>query len=326
MAVLVAVPLEEVGDDLRNLRLAFRIDSEQVVVHAVVHGATDSVESVLGRVVAERVMRSSVKVAVVAAQARLRVGGVVDVVAGSLCGLEPLVLVCVGPAAEQVYERGQAVRSVAPGVVAIGRLEGSDIGLFAVQGLAIAFPASLQDALRILHVLGIVPAVGCEQQRHHEVNFAVGSVTPVAYGTIAVCLPGEIAAATRSGVLPHVLLGPVPELAELFLVVGLHGNHHTVGHAFGTDVVVVDVDDVAAVAVFVIHGLVVLAAEVVVPEFIQFILDILVGFPQDGLERARVIASVVGSRVILLVAIRAVVGSVFVEELDGCSFILCKGN
>ena len=74
-------------------------------------------------------------------------------------------------------------------------------------------------------------------------------------------------------------LGPFPELIELFPMVCLHGNHHAVAHAFGTDIVVVDVYDVAAVAIFVIHSLVVLTAKIVVPEFVNLVLDILVGFP-----------------------------------------------
>ena len=48
-------------------------------------------------------------------------------------------------------------------------------------------------------------------------------------------------------------------------VVCLHGNHHAVRHAFGANIIVVDVDNVSAVAVFIIYGLVILATEVVVP-------------------------------------------------------------
>ena len=116
-----------------------------------------------------------------------------------------------------------------------------------------------------------------------------------------------------------MLLGPVPELVELFPVIGLHGNHHAVAHAFGTDVVVVDIDDVAAIAVFVIHGLVILAAKVMVPEFVKLVLDILVGLAEESLERARVIARVVGARRLrtILFAIGAKVGSAIVEECAG---------
>ena len=319
VAVPVAVPLEEVRDDLRNLRLALHIHTEQVAIHAVVHGAADGIERVLGGVVAESVMRSSVEVAVVAAKARLRVCGIVDVVAGRLRRLFPLVGVGSRPAAEQVYECGQTVRGVAPGVVAVARLERCNEGLFAVQGLTVAFPAGLQDALCVLHVVRVVPAVGRKQKRHHEVDFAVGSVAPVAHGTVAVRLPREIAGTTRGRIAPHVFLGPVPEFAELFLVVGLHGNHHAVAHAFGTDVVVVDIDDVAAVVVFVIHGLVVLAAKVMVPEFVKLILYVFVSLAEERLERARVIARVVGARRLraILFAVGAKVGSAIVEECAG---------
>ena len=319
MPVPVPVLLEEVGNHLRDFRLAFHIHAEQVAVHAVVHGATDGIERVFRRIVAKGVVRSPVEVAVVAAQARLRVCGIVDVVAGGLRRLFPLVGVGIGPAAEQVHECGQTVRGVAPGVVAVARLEGCDKRLFAVQGLTVAFPAGLQDALCVLHVLSVVPAVGRKQKRHHEVDFAVGSVAPVAYGTVAVRLPREIAASTRGRIAPHVFFGPVPELAELFLVVGLHGNHHAVAHALGADVVVVYIDNVAAVVVFVIHGLVVLPAKIVIPEFVKLILYVFVSLAEESLERARVIARVVGARRLraILFAVGAKVGSAIVEECAG---------
>ena len=116
--------------------------------------------------------------------------------------------------------------------------------------------------------------------------------------------------------MPEVALGPIPELFKFIFVVGLHSNHHAVTHAFGTDIVVVDIDDVATIAVFVIHCLVILAAKIVVPELVQLVLDILVGLTQDGLEWAGVIAGVVGASRLgtVFFAIRTVVGILLVKE------------
>ena len=314
--MLVVVFFEEVGDNFGNFRLALHIHAEQVAVHAVVHGTTDGVERILRGIVAKCVVRRSIKVAVVAAQTRFGVSGVVNVVAGGFCRLLPFILVGIGPATEQIDECRQAVGGIAPSVVAVCRLECSDEISFAVQGAAIAFPACFQNCLRVFHVAFVVPAVSREQERHHEVDFAVGGVSLVAGRTVAVRLPRKVAVATSSGVMPQMAFGPIPKLFKFIFVVGLHGNHHAITHAFGTDIVVVDIDNVATIAVFVIHSLIILAAKIVVPEFVKLVLDIFICLTQDGLERAGVIASVVGTSRLgtVFFAIRTVVGILLVKE------------
>ena len=147
-------------------------------------------------------MRSSIKVAVIGAQTRLRVGGIVDVLACSLCSLQPFIFVRIGPAAEQIDKCRQAIRGIAPSVVAICGLERGNVGLFAIQRATITLPTGFQNSLRIFHVFRIIPTVGSKQKRHHEVDFAVWSVALVTGRTVAIRLPREVAVATTGRVMP----------------------------------------------------------------------------------------------------------------------------
>ena len=177
----------------------------------------------------------------------------------------------------------------------------------------------------VLSVLIIVPAVCRKQEGHHEVHFAVRRAVVIATGATVVTLPRKVAVPVAA-LVPHVVLGPFPELVEFFLVVRLHGNHHAVGHAFGTDVVVVDVLDVAFVTLVVKDLGIFITLEVVIPKSIHFFLDFFIGLAQVFRESAGVIARIVGTTVVLVfVAVRAVVGTVLVEEFGGYGRIRRSG-
>jgi len=85
------------------------------------------------------------------------------------------------------------------------------------------------------------PPAGCgEIQSGDEPLFAIGSRVVVDPGSIGPAVPGEIASMRTASML-HIRFRPFPQPVELGFPVQLHGDHHSVGHAFGPDILIVDI-------------------------------------------------------------------------------------
>ena len=325
--MLVVVLFEEVNDAAGHFFLASRISTEEVIVHTEVHCAAHCVVHVLFSIaVIAYAVRSTVEVVVIREQAGLCVGGFVQVIARCLCSLAPLILIGGGPASEKINVSRQVVRRVGEVVFVALRLECDDVMLRFEKAMLAVVPHFLQDVLSIVHVLAVVPAVCCKEKRHHEIHFAVRCAVIVTTRAAFVALPSEVAI-PATALVPHVVLGPVPELVKFFLVTSLHGNHHTVRHTFRTDVSVVHIENVSFGTLVVIDLGIVVTLKIVIPQLIHFFLDFFIGLAQDCLERAFVITGVVSAGIVFFfIAVRAVVSAISVKEIACDISCSCHGG
>ena len=115
--------------------------------------------------------------------------------------------------------------------------------------------------------------------------------------------------------MEHVILGKLPKFVELSLVICLNADHHTIRHTLRTNIVVVDVFDVSfTVIAFEIYSAVVVTFEVVIPQFIHFGVNFLIGFSKVLLECASIVTCVVCTRQLFsVVAIRTEVSTLIKE-------------
>ena len=101
----------------------------------------------------------------------------------------------------------------------------------------------------------VAPAVRGEIQRHHEVLFAIGRCGFLVRRAIGFARPREIPVRRMHRVADvHVGLSPIPKRVELRFLVELHGDHHSVRHAFGPHVVIVPVGQVRQRTLEVLSG------------------------------------------------------------------------
>ena len=81
------------------------------------------------------------------------------------------------------------------------------------------------------------PAVGRKKQGHGKKFFAVRGGSIGIFAAVSMTGPGKIAGVFPFGEV-HVGHDPSPQAVEFLLVIHLYAEHHCVGHALGTDVMV----------------------------------------------------------------------------------------
>ena len=74
--------------------------------------------------------------------------------------------------------------------------------------------------------------------------------------------------------MQHVVLGKRPQLVKFIVVVGLYANHHAIRHALRTHIPVTGVINIGFRPLVIIYLAVVVSLEVVVPQLVQFALDV----------------------------------------------------
>ena len=98
----------------------------------------------------------------------------------------------------------------------------------------------------VLEVRTVKP-FGCNQKRHGKVFFTIGGRPRIHLAKIC-CrnLPGKVAH-MRAVIVSQVTLGKIPKFVKLMFMARERCNVHAIAHAFGADIVMTDIDDIAHV-------------------------------------------------------------------------------
>jgi len=217
-------------------------------------------------------MRRAVKVRIARRQARLGVRSLHKKGAAGLGGLLPERAVLLrSPARPQLIERRQMIRRIGERMrhhvrhkqdhwrIRVHHRPHRVRSPLARCGNQLPVHHCVQQLLRlgviVVNPLAIAPAIGRKQERHRKVRFAVRRGAFGVVRSIRFAAPREKLVARRlRGADVHVGLRPVPDRVELSLLVELDGNHHAVGHALGTHVVVGPVRDVRQRPIRILSG------------------------------------------------------------------------
>lgn len=105
---------------------------------------------------------------------------------------------------------------------------------------------TIQNILGLSQVIDtriVAPAIGSEDKGSDVIKFPIRSRSLRITYAVRPATPGKVTF-QRTVLMLHVLFPPTPQAVEDVFPIKLHSNHHPVGHAFGTHIMIFDVTDV----------------------------------------------------------------------------------